>query len=225
MDRSVIVQMQRKAPGETVERVRANLFERNQQRRRRCLRWAEDNLSALKGTRVELPHYGNDRARDNWEPLLAIAQVVGGDWPRRATAAFAKLSAEEEEESVGPMLLADIREVLTEKHATKMWSYTLVEALTAMEDRPWCEWKRGKPMTQNTLGKLLDPYKIHSGSVRVGNATRKGYRISQFENAFNRYLIDPAHPHPKQSGTTAQPSNGAGYSEIQSGTDIEDVPL
>jgi len=157
MDRSIIIQMQRKAPGERIERAPADLFERNQQRRRRCLRWAEDNLLALKQARVNIPHYGNDRAQDNWEPLFAIAQVIGGDWPRRVGAAFAKLSAEEEEEAVGPLLLSDIREVLEAKATTRIFSQDLVDALVAMEDRPWCEWRRGRPMTQNSLARLLRP--------------------------------------------------------------------
>lgn len=141
--------------------------------------FTEDSLTALKSTKVKVPHYGNDRARDNWEPLFAIAQVIGGDWPRRAQAAFTKLAAEEEE-AIGPMLLSDIREVLEGKPISKIWSRDLVDALIAVDDRPWCEWKRGKPMTQNSLAKLLQPYRIHPSSIRVEQVTRKGYRPVTF---------------------------------------------
>lgn len=224
MDRSIIVQMQRKAPGESTQRVPTDLFERNQQRRRRCLRWAEDNLSALRHCRVPVPNYGNDRAQDNWEPLFAIAQVIGGNWPQRAQAAYAKLAAEEEEEAVGPMLLSSIREVLEAKSTTKIFSQDLVDALVEMEDRPWCEWRRGKPMTQNSLAKLLHPYRIRTHQIRMDAVGRKGYTAQQFKDAFERYLTEPSCSYPpKQSETPKHPNNGAGSGEIQSETNSKNV--
>jgi Protein of unknown function (DUF3631) len=43
-----------------------------------------------------LPDELSDRARDNWEPLLAIAECAGPVWVQRATAAALKLSAASE---------------------------------------------------------------------------------------------------------------------------------
>ena len=37
----------------------------------------------------------DDRAADCWRPLLAIAELVGGDWPERARAAALALSGGE----------------------------------------------------------------------------------------------------------------------------------
>jgi hypothetical protein len=36
-----------------------------------------------------LPSGAFNRLADNWRPLLAVAQVAGGDWPARALDAFA----------------------------------------------------------------------------------------------------------------------------------------
>jgi hypothetical protein len=39
-----------------------------------------------------VPYGLNDRACDNWSPLLAIADLAGGEWPQRARAAALDLS-------------------------------------------------------------------------------------------------------------------------------------
>ena len=51
----------------------------------------------------------NDRARDNWEPLLAIAEACGGDWPARARDAALRLSGIDEDETLGIQLLEDLQ--------------------------------------------------------------------------------------------------------------------
>ena len=53
----------------------------------------------------------NDRAKDVWEPLLAIAETAGGEWPDRARKAAKELSGEteEEEDEFKVRLLGDIR--------------------------------------------------------------------------------------------------------------------
>ena len=51
---------------------------------RKCARWAQDNLQNLKGADPMMPKQLNNRAADNWRPLFAIADVIGGDCPSRA---------------------------------------------------------------------------------------------------------------------------------------------
>lgn len=221
MDRSVVIHLRRKAPGEQVQKIPMDLFERNHSRRRRCLRWAEDAAEQLRNTQVQLPQHGNDRMLDNWLPLFAIAEAVGGEWPGRVRAAFDRLSIEEEEEAVGPMLLADIKEIFEARRLDKLFSRDLVAGLTEMEGRPWAEWRRGRPLTQNSLAKLLEPYKIRPETVRLGADRAKGYKRSRFQDAWLRYL-SPAEP-PVQTVTPCQPSNGAGSSEFETVTDSENV--
>jgi Protein of unknown function (DUF3631) len=47
---------------------------------------------------------------DNWEPLIAIADLVGGDWPARARAAAIGRPADRVDDNWGLMLLAHIRD-------------------------------------------------------------------------------------------------------------------
>ena len=70
-----------------------------------------------------------NRAADNWEPLLAVAEVAGGDLPARARQAALAACGVEEEPSYGAMLLADIRDVFEEKGDDRMSSADLDAAL------------------------------------------------------------------------------------------------
>jgi hypothetical protein len=49
--------------------------------RRRAARWAADHLGELRGADPEVPGELGDRAADNRRPLLAIADLAGGEWP------------------------------------------------------------------------------------------------------------------------------------------------
>jgi len=83
-DRSIIVTMQRKKKSETVERLRRSDNDDFAMLRRRARRWCEDNLNILTAADPAVPDTLNDRAADNWRPLLAVADRAGGEWPIRA---------------------------------------------------------------------------------------------------------------------------------------------
>src|SRR5260370_10770113 len=88
-DRAIVLPMRRRAPGETVDRIRRDaLLRRLDPLRRRSARWAADHLAALRAADPAVPEALDDRQADNWRPLLAIADAAGGAWPgRRRTAA------------------------------------------------------------------------------------------------------------------------------------------
>ena len=92
-DRSIILPMQRKKAGEQVAKLRAR--EDSGEfliLRRKAKRWVADNIKTLTAAQSEIPDSLNDRAADNWEPLLAIADLAGGDWPEAARRAARALS-------------------------------------------------------------------------------------------------------------------------------------
>jgi hypothetical protein len=129
-----------------------------------------------------------NRAADNWRGLLAIADAASGEWPQRARRALEAARAVVEDDSIRVQLLADVNAVFLERDVDRLPSGELVEALVAIEGRPWAEWKAGKPLSQTGLARLLKPLKIVPDSVRVGDRTPKGYYLIQFEDAFQRYL-------------------------------------
>jgi putative DNA primase/helicase len=187
-DRSVALTLQRKPPGAKVERLRKRDSSEFATLRRRASRWAEDSLSALADPDPAIPDVLNDRAADNWRPLLAIADLAGGDWPKRARDAACLLSGEgHDATSVNVELLADIRLAFGDVDVIR--SGDLVAKLTADPERPWAEWKRGKPLTQKQLAGLLKPFRIISETVHpAGLADAKGYRRDRFEGAWEAYV-------------------------------------
>jgi hypothetical protein len=186
-DRAIVLQLQRKPPGARVERLRKRDSDEFATLRRQVSRWAEDSLSALADPDPAIPDTLNDRAADNWRPLLAIADLAGGDWPKRARDAACLLSGEgHDAASINVELLIDIRLAFGETDIIR--SADLVANLTADPEKPWVEWKHGKPLTQKQLGGLLRPFSISSETVSIpGLADAKGYRRSRFEEAWEAY--------------------------------------
>lgn len=195
-DRAITVSLQRKAPGEgTIERFRERgpAAEALAALHRQAVRWAADHCRRLVDADPGMPAGLHDRACDNWRPLLAIADRVGGAWPERARAAALALSGggEVEDQSVGTMLLADIRAVFEERNADRITSEELAHALGQMEHRPWPEWKVGKPITPTQVARLLAPFDIRPKVMRFGDKTLAGYERCAFVDAFTRYLQPP----------------------------------
>jgi putative DNA primase/helicase len=93
------------------------------------------------------------------------------------------------EEDLGPMLLADIRSIFASKEVDRIPSAELVKALHSLLDRPWLMGlTSGKSLNERTLSGTLRAFSIKSKTVRVGEKTKKGYMLEQFDDAFRRYL-------------------------------------
>src|SRR5262249_6102365 len=75
-DRSVIVTLQRKPRDARVERLRRRDTEEFKILRSQAARWAADNFDKLVDPDPAVPGVLNDRAADNWRPLLAIADLA-----------------------------------------------------------------------------------------------------------------------------------------------------
>jgi hypothetical protein len=154
-DRSVLVRLRRRAPGERVERLRIDRLHELEDVRSRIARWAEDHGDDLRHADPDVPDVLHDRAQDNVRALLAIADAAGGDWPTRAREAAVTLhgSGAADSETPGVLLLADLREMFVSRNADRLTSSEIVEALGEMEDRPWMEWGRSrKPHHESRAG-------------------------------------------------------------------------
>jgi putative DNA primase/helicase len=189
-DRSVPVDLRRRRPDEAIESFRFDRTEHLDQLARKSARWATDNANRIRGADPDIPDGVFNRAADNWRPMLAIADAAGCEWPARARRIIQRAGAAAggDEQSVRVNLLADIRAIFTERGADRLPSAELVEALVAIEGRPWPEWKAGKPISANGLARLLAPFGIKPDTIRMGDRTPKGYQLAHFEDAFIRYL-------------------------------------
>ena len=197
LTRSVVVPMRRRAPNERVESYRRRLHAPEGYRLRDLLAaWATQ--MDLEGVYPEMPTGVEDRAADVWEPLLAVADAAGGNWPERARVAAVALVAlaNVATPSLGIRLLTDLREVFGEKE--NMSTESILIGLCAIEEAPWGDLK-GKPLDARRLAHFLSPYKIKSKTLRVGGSTPRGYAREDLWDSWSRYLGDPA----KGSATSA----------------------
>jgi len=196
--RSIEIAMRRRRPDESIEPVRPDDTAALRDLGSKAARWAADNLEVLRGSEPDVPNGLYNRARDNWRPFLAIADVADGHWPETARKAAVELSGSAEDPSIGVQLLHDIREIF---RTERLSSEELCEQLRELEDRPWADGGDGRGITQRRLAQLLKPFGIAPKSVRLGRgSTPKGYMAAQFEDAFARYLP----PIPPPSATPPQ---------------------
>ena len=207
--RSIVIEMQRRRADEAVAELREDRCEPLQNLARLCARWADDFSEIVRDYDPDMDGLIN-RVADNWRPIFAIADIIGEDWPDRARDAAATLLPKDDN-SIGPMLLEDIKTAFDDKSADRLSSADLGEVLNGMEGKPWGDWK-GKNLTANQLAKLLKPFKIVPDTIRVGGKTAKGYYRHQFEGAWIRYLSPDPQKSPSETSQRNNP-NVTGTSE------------
>jgi uncharacterized protein DUF3631 len=188
--RSVIITLRRKLPGEVTERLRHSFFDDMTTTRRRAGRWADDVASAISASQADPPDSGDDRRRDNFGPVFRIAEVLGGPWPDRAMAGYlAKAEDIQADEPAGVMMLADMIEAM--KGQDRITTADLLYHILEMEDRPWAEWRHGKPIAAHGIARLLKPFGVRPVVFRSGGGTPRGYTLADVENAFAPYTPIP----------------------------------
>lgn len=190
MDRAIVLPLRRKLPQESVERLRHAEPELFETLARKLARFAQDYKTAVARARPDLPEDLHDRAQDNWEPLLAIADVAGGKWPDVALCAAQELSGNHGPTmTTGTALLAAIRNVFRATGKDRIATADLIEALCADTEARWATFNDGAHITSRQIAAILDGYEIYSGTVRISpSKTLKGYMAENFEDAFSRYL-------------------------------------
>ncbi len=208
MDRAVVVRMRRRGPGEQVAPYRTRRdAPALHELRERLTGWARDHLGELEHAAPTMPL--EDRAADTWEPLIATADLAGGEWPKRARTAAAALAADAAEQdtdsSLGLRLLADLRTVFADDD--RLDSKTVLDRLCRLEESPWDD-LRGKRLDTRGLSKLLRPYGIKPKVIRVSEATPRGYERADFADAWRRYLPQQAQQAQQEGKSAGQDSCG-----------------
>jgi hypothetical protein len=189
IDRSIVIAMSRRAPGERIERLRARTAEALGLPLREAL---ADQLAAVDDLTLPdelLPAALDDRGQDNWEALLAIARLAGGEWPELAARAAVALQADRQtaDDNAAVTLLGDLAGILTEDRPFVSTS-EIIEELTKLDSSPWAEWTHGKPISARGIARLLAPFGIAPERVRSGS----GYSRRQFIDAWSRYCAVPS---------------------------------
>ncbi|MFH8726331.1 MULTISPECIES: DUF3631 domain-containing protein [Streptomyces] len=197
MDRSVVIRMRRRRPGEKVAEFRTV-------RDTPALHAVRDRLVAwlvpLHATAMDLTPVMpvEDRAADTWEPLVAVADLAGGAWPeaaRTACLAMTKHEAEQDQDNsaLNLRLLADIRRAFAaEGNPPVIRTGRLLGILNEDAESPWPEYS-DKGLTARGLQLLLKDYGIGSANRRFPDGCQaKGFTRLQFTDAWARYCPEPA---------------------------------
>jgi hypothetical protein len=190
LSRCIFVELRRRRKDERVEKFKHADDNGLADLRRRLRRWSMDNEDTLRSVSPSMPDELQNRRADNWFLQLAIADLAGADWGDKARAAAIKIEGKADNRTSGVRLLADIKALFdADPFAHCMSSATIIAGLIDDPERPWAEFTRGKPLTQNRLAKLLGAYRITSQTVAPpGQKTAKGYYRHQFEDAWSYYL-------------------------------------
>jgi hypothetical protein len=201
LDRAVLVKMRRRAPSEHVEPFRRRkALKAAEDLRDRLAGWMEAHRDQLAEAEPEMPPGLVDRPADVWEALLAIADLAGGAWPADARKAALKLNAAraEADPSLGIALLRDLRTVFGQ--AESLATEEVLRRLCALVESPWGD-LRGKPLDARGLARRLKPFEVRPTTIRIGEATAKGYRREDLHDTWSRYLPDT--PKAAVTGVTA----------------------
>jgi hypothetical protein len=210
LSRSVIIRMRRRARNEKVEPFRARVHEAEGHKLRdRLAEWAEQARETVMGAWPDMPDGVTDRPADVWEPLIAIADAAGGDWPERARAACVALvtaSKANDKGSIGVRLLTDLRDHVM-VGIDRLPTVAILDRLNALDDAPWAD-LHGKPLDNRRLSKMLAEYMtadnepITSRNIKTGGSVLKGYYAADLADAWARYCPPPPEsPLPPLPGT------------------------
>ncbi|WP_405933789.1 DUF3631 domain-containing protein [Streptomyces sp. NBC_00827] len=209
-DRSVVLRMQKRKPGEKVAQFRS----RHSVPELNALR---DQLAAWLGplrneaARMVPKMPVEDRAADTWEPLVIIAELAGGHWPASARAACLAMTRHEavqdEQSSLKTRLLRDIHRIFErENNPEALPTHDLVAALIQDADAPWAEYGT-KGLNAYHLGNLLRDFNIGSANYRFDNGRQaKAYMRNRFLDAWARNCPDLVEAAPDPASEAARPA-------------------
>lgn len=228
MTRSIVIPMKRRKPGQRIEPFRRRVNGPEAEKLMISLsKWTNSVYQHLEGSWPELPEGVEDRDADLWEPIIAIADAAGGAWPDLArNAATAMVSKSKEVPlTLGVQLLTDIQKVFKDLNADRISSNDLVDELCNMPEAPWSN-LRGEPIDARFIGKELRRYEITSTTIRVHGQVAKGFKLSDFTDAFARYVTTPEQEDkplsfPSETGYNGYPS----YKHQNCVTPVTDVTV
>jgi putative DNA primase/helicase len=205
--RAFSVRLQRKLHNQGVTKMKLGPMPDLEVLARKIRKWTDDNRESV-AKAVEQDPYPDmpaavfNRAGENWTPLFAIADVIGGKWPARVRDAATAAAGAAQNESRKVELLRDFRDIFNELdtggrqrlpqtlaltgriagipladygQTDRIMSREAIALLCSKEDRPWRTWNRGREITELEVANLLDDFEIRPKQIRIkvsGNDTK-----------------------------------------------------
>jgi len=205
MSRSIVIHMRRHEGTRSLRRFKSDDTQDLDLTYQHIRMWARDAALNLD---PEMPVELRGRTADNWRSLISIADACSEAWgglAREAAVAFAQAYRDED---IVVILLRDIREIFDARGVDRLSSKALVDALNAMDDAGWSEYRgphgdqQPRKLTPGELARLLQSFGIRSRTIwpaqrRSDSKSTRGYLRSQFEKVWASYC--PATDTPTQT--------------------------
>ncbi len=174
-DRAIVIPIDRKLRSERVERMRRRRLQGQLETLRAELEaWARLNVTAL--TEYDLPEpleAISDRLEEAWEPLLAIADLAGGEYPARARTAAESLAGETDSDTVAAhALLMAVKAVFGSQHS--MFSRDLCAAVNGNDELPFGSMERRQGAQARRDGEAARPLQGPTEDSQGGRADGEG---------------------------------------------------
>jgi hypothetical protein len=157
--------------------------------------WSEENLSRLSAEPFRLPEglspTLSHRQQDLIEPLLHVAQAIGGSWPNQAAHALLTVFQQSlrPQQNYAVQLLDDLENAFHEPgEARHLPTSFLLRWLHNLDDRPWSVWHEGRPLSDQDLARMLQPFGVYPRNVRGEDAkVVRCYLRYEVEDASNQH--------------------------------------
>ena len=192
LDRSIVIHMQRGLPNELPEKLRIRRAESEVKiLKRKCARLME---SVHQNNNVVIPNGLNSRQENSWESLLTIAEYISEEYAeavRKIAQIYSANLEMDSDVSIRIALLQDIKLLFDQRVYNGdvfIRSEDMCKELSEMEEQPWSEFNHGKPITPRNIASLLKYFGITPIKQSFSETCKRGYKKSQFEDIFLRYL-------------------------------------
>jgi hypothetical protein len=70
----------------------------------------------------------------------------------------------------------------------------LLKVLHELPDRPWSDFRHGKPLNGHQLARMLGPFGCVPTKARIGARTTRAYAVDRLRDALSRYTPTPGAP-------------------------------
>lgn len=189
-DRSIVIPMQRRAPGESVARFRFERARLEAETIRAAVQAAVKLFAGeIKQTYASLPELSflSDRDEEIFSPLFAVCGVIAPRRIKELEEAAKSLSdgkaGNAVDDSLALRLLHDLDSRWPEGQANWL-SKEILADLKALEDGPW---QSEFELNPRRLARLLKPFEVLTRQVKTDSGAGKGYVREEVKRAISRY--------------------------------------
>lgn len=193
-DRCIQIRITRALPGELTTRFRVDVMRDDPETvafRDWATTWSHVQYRDIRDTRTELPEMSSSRAEQIWEPLITIADLLGGEWAAQARG-WAQALDGQREQATDPNVafVQDVQTVVTRfladnPGARNIPVETLAKLRNDLDDR-----QVAQQLNPIQFGKRLGAFGIKStpvAKVRVYKLTDGDNLLPEWTETFGRY--------------------------------------